>query len=276
VICNGQTTIKETFDSFSLFSSKDVGSQDSNPSCITTVGKDLNAFLSDRALCQVGVKPKKMKNLAKVENPTMDAGATTQSSEVKGKLVEYAFWMKKQNYSPETIRLNTVALKVLTERGAKIFDIEDVKRVISNQTWSQNRRRNVINAYNQFLKLNGMQWEKPKCKVTQKIPFIPTEQEIDALIASSGKKLATFLLLLKETAMRCGEAKRLTWMDIDFERNIVTLNAPEKNSNPRMWRVSQELTVMLRTLPKEKSPKVFGEGSIYSMKHMLIHTLDRD
>lgn len=75
--------------------------------------------------------------------------------------------------------------------------------------------------------------------------------------------------------MRCGEAKRLQWIGIDFERRIVTLNAPEKNSNARMWRVSQELTVMLRNLPKDKSKRVFGEGSIYSMKHMLIHARQR-
>jgi integrase len=183
--------------------------------------------------------------------------------------------MQKQNYSTETIRLNRIALKVLAERGADLLDPESVKHVISEQKWRANRRRNVINAYNQFAKLNSIQWEKPRCKVTQKIPFIPTEQELDALIASSGKKLATFLLLLKETAMRCGEVKRLTWIDIDFERSIVTLNAPEKNSNPRMWKVSQELIVMLRNLPKEKSKKVFGEASIYSMKSMLLHARQR-
>jgi integrase len=214
------------------------------------------------------------KNLA-AEQQTTEVLRRKATEDIKGKIVEYAFWMQKQNYSPETIRLNRTALKVLTERGANILDIEDVKKVISEQKWGDNRRRNVINAYSLFLKLNGMQWEKPKCKVTQKIPFIPTEQEIDALIASSGKKLATFLLLLKETAMRCGEAKRLTWTDIDFERRIVMLNAPEKHSNPRMWRVNAELITMLRSLPKEKSQKVFGEASIDSMKSMLLHARKR-
>ena len=67
------------------------------------------------------------------------------------------------------------------------------------QPWSDNLRKNVINFYNLFLKVNEMQLEKPKCKITRKIPFIPTEQEIDALIASSNKKLATFLQLLKNS-----------------------------------------------------------------------------
>jgi integrase len=120
-------------------------------------------------------------------------------------------------------------------------------------------------------KFNGIQWERPKCNVTQKFPFIPTEQEVDALIASSGKKLAAFLRVLKETAMRSGEAKRLKWIDVDFDRRVITLNDPEKNSNPRMWRVSSELIAMLRNLSKE-SIKVFGESSMDSMKSMLMHT----
>jgi integrase len=277
VIGDGDFIIQEGLDGFPFLVSKDASPQISKPQAITTAGKDLNAFLSNSASCQVGVKkPKLMKNLVKVETqPTIVAGATLTTEEIKGKIIEYAFRMKKQNYSQETIRLNTIILKVLMDRGANLFDTEDVKRVMSNQSWSENRRRNVINAYHQFLKLNGIQWEKPKCKVNPKIPFIPTEQELDSLIASSGRKLATFLLLLKETAMRCGEAKRLQWIDIDFERRIVTLNAPEKNSNPRMWRVSQELIVMLRNLPKEKSNRVFGNGSIYSMKHMMIHARQR-
>jgi integrase len=212
------------------------------------------------------------KNLAETtRQETAQREGTTKLADIKGKLVEYAFWMEKQNYSLETIRLNTIALKVLVARGAELLDTESVKKVISEQTWGENRRRNVINAYSLFLKLNGIQWEKPRCNVTQKFPFIPTEQELDTLIAGSGKKLATFLQVLKETAMRSGEAKRLRWTDIDFERKIIVLNAPEKGSNPRMWRISEELTAMLHNLPRERSLRVFGESSMDSMKTMLIH-----
>jgi len=40
----------------------------------------------------------------------------------------------------------------------------------------------------------------------RKIPFIPTETEIDHLIAGCGRKTATLLQLLKETGIRIGEA----------------------------------------------------------------------
>lgn len=120
-----------------------------------------------------------------------------------------------------------------------------------------------------FLRINGLTWEKPRTNVVQKFPFIPTEQEIGALISGSGKKTATFLQLLKETAMRCGEAKRLKWTDIDFEKSIATLNNPEKGSNPRMWKISAKLSAMLNNLPRE-SQKLFGEGPITSTKTTFI------
>lgn len=136
--------------------------------------------------------------------------------------------------------------------------------------WKQTKRMKVVEmSGNLFLRINGLTWEKPRTNVVQKFPFIPTEQEIDALISGSGKKTATFLQLLKETAMRCGEAKRLQWTDIDFEKTIVTLNCPEKGSNPRMWKISAKLSAMLNNLPRE-SQRLFGEGPITSMKTTFI------
>ena len=73
------------------------------------------------------------------------------------------------------------------------------------------------------------------------------------------------LQLLKEAAMRAGEAVRLEWTDIDFERRIITLNKPEKRSNPRMWRVSNELMAMLKNLTRD-SPKVFGNSTYNAFK----------
>ena len=211
--------------------------------------------------------------MAKVE-PLKDGPAGATKLYVKGKIVEFAWWMKKQGYSEETIRLHISALRTLHTRGADLYDSESAKEVIAKQIWSNARRRNVINAYTLFLKQNGLQWEKPKCKVIQKLPFIPTEQELDSLIVGSGKKTSTFLQLLKETAMRSGEAKKLKWVDIDFDRRIITLNDPEKGSKPRIWKVSDKLMGMLKNLPRN-SQKVFGNTTYDSLKQTLQQTRKR-
>ena len=190
-----------------------------------------------------------------------------QSADVKGKLVEYAFYMQKQGYASETMRGYSGALRALLVRNADIMNPESVKEVLAKgQGWGQNRRRNIINAYILFLKINGMKWEKPRCNVVRKIPFIPTEQEIDDLIAGCPTTAATFLQLLKETAMRSGEAKRLKWIDVDFQRRTITLNEPEKNSLPRIWdNVTGKLLGMLNALPRA-SPHVFEGCTLNSLK----------
>jgi integrase len=81
--------------------------------------------------------------------------------------------------------------------------------------------------------------------------IIPTEQEIDSLIAGCGKKTAAIPQTIKETGMRIGEVLRLTWTCLDVERNILTLNAPEKHGRPRACKVSSKLVGMLQALPKK-------------------------
>ena len=138
--------------------------------------------------------------------------------DIKGQLVQFAWAMQQNGYAKTTIRLDGSCLRALIARGANLQDPMSVKSALAReQNWSQARRQNVINAYTLFLKFKGLHWEKPRCTVTRKFPFIPTEQEIDALIAGCPNQVATFLQLLKETAMRSGEAKRLMWTDIDFE-----------------------------------------------------------
>ncbi|MCS7096709.1 MAG: site-specific integrase [Nitrososphaerota archaeon] len=203
-----------------------------------------------------------------------EAGATKASFDVKGKILEFAWLLKKQGYSEETIRLHVSALRTLHERGADLYNPESVKEVIAQQKWSETRRRNVINAYSRFLKHEGIQWDKPRCKVGQKLPFIPTEQELDALIAGSGSKTSVLLQLLKETAMRAGEAMKLKWADVDFERRIITLNEPEKGSKPRIWKVSEKLIGMLNSLPRENE-KVFGKSRYDTLKQTLQKTRKR-
>ena len=64
--------------------------------------------------------------------------------------------------------------------------------------------------------MHDLEWIPPTYNRMRKLPFIPTEGEIDQLLAGCGKKVGTFLQTLKETGMRPGEAWKLKWSDIDF------------------------------------------------------------
>jgi integrase/predicted RNA-binding Zn-ribbon protein involved in translation (DUF1610 family) len=236
----------------------------------TKAVKAARTIITNRQICV-----KETKNLA-AERSEIEVPRRSEvvKEENKGKLLEYRFWMEKQNYDPETTRCWENCLEALLSENAVLMDPESVKEILAKDAkkqkprWGQYRRQNIINAYKLFMKINSMRvwdrWEKPKNKITRKFPFIPIEQEIDALIAGSGKKNAAFAQTGKETAMRPGEIKTLEWINIDSERNVITLNEPEKGSNPRMWKVSQKLIGMLNALPKT-SEQVFP-GSLKSMK----------
>ena len=103
----------------------------------------------------------------------------------------------------------------------------------------------------QLAKNNGIYFNPPRYTMTRKLPFIPTERELDQLIAGVGKKLAIFLQLLKETGMRGGEAWKLEWTDLDHVRRTLTLNKPEKRGNARMFKLSGKLVSMLQSMPKK-------------------------
>jgi len=76
------------------------------------------------------------------------------------------------------------------------------------ERWSNRTKAIDVAIYSSFLKFLKIPCEPPTYKPERKIPFIPTKQEIDQLIAAAGKKLAVFLEMLKETGMRRGEAAR--------------------------------------------------------------------
>jgi len=218
--------------------------------------------------------PVLVKTLTEVETrqeKPMREGTRLIEAEYKGRITELAWTLKKANYAEETIRMVVSALRTLMSRGADLSDPESVKLIIATQKWSENRKRNVANAYNLYAKKYGIIWDKPKTKINRIIPFIPKEEEIDALIAGSGKKLATYLQLLKETGMRAGEATRLKWTDIDEERRIIILNSPEKGSNPRIWKITAKLMNMLNALPR-KSQYIFGNPNPRAIRALFCNT----
>ena len=211
------------------------------------LSKSGNLFLVNR----VGAKFE-AKNLIeqKPQNKTI-AGTTTQNkAEDMGKIVEFGFWMFKQGYAETTIKSRIKRLKRLLKLGANFNNEDSIKEIIANQDWSVNHKVNVVDAYDSLLKMLGKKWTPPIYKKVRKLPFIPTETEIDQLIAGTSRKISTFLQMLKETGMRVGEACQLNWTDIDLINNSVRIT-PEKGGNPRNLPLSKKLVSMLNNTPKD-------------------------
>jgi integrase len=189
-----------------------------------------------------------------------------KQASVKGLILTYLVHLKNEGYREPTIMQKKQLLYRLLSLGADLRNPESVKKAIASIDKSESYKLLLCIAYEGFAKYHGIQgWTRPNYKQCEKLPFIPYEEEIDALISGSGRKTAAFLRLLKETGMRFGEAWRLKWTDIDFKNNIITCNSPEKGSRPRIFKVSSELIAMLGRL-KKKSVYVFGGAGPHALK----------
>ena len=184
----------------------------------------------------------------------------TEKGENQQLLLNFALWLKKQGRSDSTVRTYVSCLKNI---NADLRDPESVKEAISRSDYTAKSKVDIVTAYNTFLKFIGGSWEKPRYLVEEKIPFIPTEEELNALIVGCGKKLGTLLQLLKETGVRVGEALKLRWTDVDFERRAIMVT-PEKGSRARILPVSENLIAMLKSLPKNGERIFKSRGSVNS------------
>jgi len=176
--------------------------------------------------------------------------------------------LKKNGRADETVNTAITRLK----RFAKLCNVQDpeqVKTIIATAKWCNNTKRDNATTCDQYFKFVGIKWNKPIYKKEHKIPFIPTEEELDSLIACGTNKTATLLQTLKETGARIGEIiPHLKWTDLDFQRKAITIRKPEKGSNSRILPISDKLISMLGNLPKIND-KVFQTN-----KHNIRRTYD--
>jgi integrase len=193
------------------------------------------------------------------QNSTLREG--TQNDD-QGRIVSFLWSMKQNNAKNGTI----ITYSSILQKLSRYTDMtpDNVKDYLAKTThWSESTKSLVTATYTSYLTYHGLTWNPPKYRAPDRLHYIPTEADIDALIAGSGKILSTFLQFLKETGARSGEAVLTLWKDINFERKTVHINNPEKGSRARILPISLKLSDMLNRLPK-KSEKVFA--SLHSVK----------
>jgi integrase len=179
-------------------------------------------------------------------------------SQAFSELAAFGLWMQKQGYRYSTV-LNCIKSLRAIARRTNLLNPEQVKTYLATSPVSENRKDKLTQDLARFYKYKGVPFEKPNYRRVEKLPFIPTETEVDQLISGLGPKAACFLQLLKETGMRAGEAWNLKWTDLNTERRTLTVT-PEKNSKPRQLKLSTKLIAMLNQLPR-RSDQIFGGGN---------------
>ena len=208
------------------------------------------------------------KNLTKVEPLKSGlAGATTKPS-IKGLIVDFLWYLKRNNYAELTIKQYVKEIKLLSKRGANLLNPENVKKLIAKQKWCSNRKVHVYWVYDGFLRMLGRSWEMPRTRIQHRMGFCPTEETLNQAIAGLGKRVSIMCQLIKETGCRSGEAQSMKWSQINFKTSTITIN-PEKGSNPTVKKVSRQLLGRIQTLPRVNE-KIFGDLQYNSMRNNLL------
>jgi integrase len=184
--------------------------------------------------------------------------------ELQSEVVNLALWMRREGYSPATIKDRTKTVKRLFLQLGTLLDGDSVKDWVASQPTTGGTKLNILKAYGCYCKWKGYKFQFPKVQDTEApLPIIFQESELDSLIVGSGRKLATVLQTLKETGCRIGEVLRIEWTDIDPETGVLNIRA-EKGSKNRQCKISPKLVAMIMRLPR-KDRQVFP-GVVNSLR----------
>jgi integrase len=217
----------------------------------------------NRQLCAILKEAKKLDTTTE----TKTVAGEKLSQNAKGLIAKYMAYLEREGYYQDTSYLDLV--KSLANSGANLLDPEDVKTKIARHKWKDSVKMLAVYAYDQFCKMEKIEWTKPKYKQKETIIDVPDEKDLDALISSAhSKRMSAYLQCLKETFADPGEILRLEWRDI--KDNVITINQPVKGHLPGQIEVSSKLIAMLNLLPKNQK-RVFP--TTYQSLHKCLRTL---
>lgn len=166
----------------------------------------------------------------------------------ENQIVSCAWQLQKDGFAPETVTTTIDKLKRLS-KFCNINEPEQVKEAIAKMNVSNTTKLHTALVYERYLKFISKTWQRPKYKIDTKEPFIPTQQELEALISAGRHKTATALQTLYETGCRIGELVEIKWIDLDIQRKTLTINHAEKHSKNRIKPISAKLIEMLNQMP---------------------------
>lgn len=185
---------------------------------------------------------------------------TTEMKTVAGEknLVEYAWYMKRRGLSEGTIKLRCSILNRLQKKGANLGDPESVETVLATETFSKPQKFLTVNVYRSYAKFLKISWEPVRVRYEPKQPFIPSREELNALIYAAGKNTAAYLQVALETGARCNEICKIRWVDVDVEKSTISINNADKGSRNRTIKVTQKTIAMIQALNTKYDPYIFN------------------
>ena len=150
----------------------------------------LNVQDNNKPSSQISAKAKNLASTQKIKICVERERHPPTENEIRAtpKIENLLVQLKNDGKAKSTIRNYQIYLGLLLKKGANLFDPENTKAVLADMTVQQVSKRLCASMLNTWFDFNNIYWRKPTYYRDSKIPYIPTEEEIDQLIAGIGKK----------------------------------------------------------------------------------------
>ncbi len=191
----------------------------------------------------------------RIPPPAPEMNTRTFVNEVLAKYINHL--LCKKSLKPATIKRKVKTIKSLIKHGVDLANPDSFVMFLNTCDWASGTKDIAVDSYRDYLNMLGLKEVKlPRIRREDKLPFVPLESEIDALIHSVRTKMSTYLRVLKDTGCRPIEAWMLKWLDLDLMNKCVTIT-PVKYSNSRKLKLKEQTLNMLLSLPR-KNQYVFS------------------
>jgi len=164
-------------------------------------------------------------------------------SPIKSKILNLCWELKKKGRADPTIKTYRKALYLLA-KNCNLEKPESVRTFLATFERKNGYKKQLVCAYETYVKMYGLTWNKPNYYVPSKMPKIPLEAKINCIIANAPPKLATAIAMSKDTGLRPVELMKLRLRDIDLQKGAVY---PEtaKHGSPRVLKLTNSTLNML-------------------------------
>jgi len=171
---------------------------------------------------------------------------------VKEGIFKTVWELKKRGYADSTIQGYARKLKTLS-RLVDLNNPELVRAAIAKKKWSNAFKEAVVNAYDHYVKMNGLSWNKPLYKRQRSLPYVATTEQINKIISRASKKYALIFSVLRDTGLRPIEIHNLMLKNTDLERGAITVKSA-KFGNPRVLKLKPSTLAMLKEHINKDNP----------------------
>ena len=125
--------------------------------------------------------------------------------------------LKKKGCKETTIIQNYGKVLKNIAKFSKLNNPDSVLVYIASKDISEGRRELMVDVYVGYCKWKNIPFFKPRYKRQDRLPYVPLEIDIEALLSALPRKLGILTRTLKETGARPGE------LCVDAKTSIVSL-----------------------------------------------------